>query len=200
MLTLSYFSLPNIDLFQFWKPAPPVVIHVKKKLWNKTWTLVNFNFSLKLKYIATAVQLELKKKTLTGKWILQMINENFRWQWHDKRIPSNLIVLFDRPLPSFRNVIYIDSPNNYKTRFEFVWTIFCFSKITSFHTPNNNYKTLPLPSKLQREKWQEKLSQILDPLLFSDVFSCFFSIAFLEWKTDAGAHQRFLASNWARSQ
>ena len=84
-------------------------------------------------------------------------------------------MLFDRPLTSFtNNIIYINCPNNYKTRLKVVCTIFRFLKITSFHTPHNNFKTLLHPSKLQREKWQEKLSQILDPLLFSDTFPCFF--------------------------
>ena len=80
-------------------------------------------------------------------------------------------MLFDRPHASCtNNIIYIDRPNNCKTILEVICTIFCFLKITSFHKPHNNFKTLPLPSKLQREKWQENLSQILDPLLFSDVF------------------------------
>ena len=61
-------------------------------------------------------------------------------------------MLFDRPLASFtNNIIYIDCPNNCKTRLEVVCTILCFLKITSFHTPHNNFKTLPPPSKLQRE-------------------------------------------------
>ena len=46
--------------------------------------------------------------------------------------------------------------------------------ITSFHSPHNNFETLTLLSKLHRDKWQEMLSQerlfqILDPLLFSNV-------------------------------
>ena len=94
-------------------------------------------------------------------------------------------MLFDRPLASFtNNIIYIDCPTNCKTRLEVVCTIFWFLKMFSFHTPHNNFKTLPLPSKLQREKWKEKLSQILDPLLFSDVFSCCFSFAILGRKTE----------------
>ena len=36
--------------------------------------------------------------------------------------------------------------------------IFCFQKITSFHRPHNNFKTLMLPSKLQRGKCQESFS------------------------------------------
>ena len=72
-----------------------------------------------------------------------MINDNLRQQRHDKSIPSNLLVLFDRPLASFtRNIIYIDCPNNCETRLEVVCTIFCFLKITSFHTPHNNFKRL----------------------------------------------------------
>ena len=61
-------------------------------------------------------------------------------------------MLFDRPHASCtNNIIYMDCPNNCKTRNEVVCTIFCFLKITSFHKPHNNFKTLPLPSKLQRE-------------------------------------------------
>ena len=49
------------------------------------------------------------------------------------RVPSNLLVLFDRPLATFTNNInYIDCPNNGKTRLEVVCKIFCFLKITSF--------------------------------------------------------------------
>ena len=61
-------------------------------------------------------------------------------------------MLFDRPRASFtNNIIYIDRPNNQKTRLEFVRTIFSFLKLTSFHTPHHNFKPLPLSSKLQRE-------------------------------------------------
>ena len=106
-------------------------------------------------------------------------------------------MLFDRPLASFtNNIIYIDRPKKSKDMpvdisqliysasnldvpkgiAEIVRTkSFKFLKGTFYHIPHNNFKTLPLPSKLQREKWREKLSQILDPLLFSEVFSCFFS-------------------------
>ena len=48
-------------------------------------------------------------KMLTGKWVLQMINNNLRWQWNNKSIPYNMFVLFDRPVASFtNNIIYID--------------------------------------------------------------------------------------------
>ena len=48
-------------------------------------------------------------KMLTGKWVLQMINNNLRWQWHNKSIPYNMFVIFDRPVASFtNNIIYID--------------------------------------------------------------------------------------------
>ena len=48
-------------------------------------------------------------KMLTGKWVLQMINNNLRLQWHNKSIPYNMFVLFDRPVASFtNNIIYID--------------------------------------------------------------------------------------------
>ena len=64
-------------------------------------------------------------------------------------------------------------------------------KITSFQTTHNSLKTLTLASKFQREKLQERLSQerlfqILDPLLFSDVFPSFSS--------ETGAHKQFLAT------
>ena len=61
-------------------------------------------------------------------------------------------MLFDRSIASFTyNIIYIDYLNNYKTWLVVVCTIFCFLKITSFLTPHNSFKTLPLSSKLQRE-------------------------------------------------
>ena len=48
-------------------------------------------------------------------------------------------MLFEQPLESFiNNVIYIDRSNNHKTRLEVVCILFCFLKITSFHTPNSN--------------------------------------------------------------
>ena len=57
-------------------------------------------------------------------------------------------MLFDRSLASFiNNIIFIDRPNNYKIWLEVVCTIFCFLKMTSFHTPHNNFKTLLLPSR-----------------------------------------------------
>ena len=88
-----------------------------------------------------------------------------------KSILSNSFVLFDRPLASFKNnIIYIDRPNNLKTRHEVVCTIFCILKITSFHTSHKNFKTLPLPSKLQKTKREERLSQILEPLFFPTCF------------------------------
>ena len=43
-------------------------------------------------------------------------------------------MFFDKPLASCtNNIIYIDCPNNYKTRVEVVCTILCFLKITSTH-------------------------------------------------------------------
>ena len=57
-------------------------------------------------------------------------------------------MLFDRSLASFiNNIIFIDRPNNYKIWLEVVCTIFCFLKMTSFHTPHNNFKILLLPSR-----------------------------------------------------
>ena len=65
-------------------------------------------------------------------------------------------MLFGRPLASFTNNIFIDRPNNHETRHEVVCIIFCFLKITSFHTPQNNFETLSLPYKLQGGgKWQK---------------------------------------------
>ena len=82
-----------------------------------------------------------------------------------------------------------DRLNNHKTRFKVVCTIFCSLNVTSFHTPHNNFKTLSPPSKFQREKWQERLSQILDPLLFSDVFSRFLSGKPTQSYTSGVSHQ-----------
>ena len=48
-------------------------------------------------------------------------------------------MLFNRLLAPFTNNI-IDRPNNHKTRLKVVCAIFCFLKITSFHTPHNNFK------------------------------------------------------------
>ena len=45
-----------------------------------------------------------------------------------------------------------------------------------FHHMPHNFRTLMPPSKLQREKWQERLFQMLDPLLFSDIFFCISSL------------------------
>ena len=65
-------------------------------------------FGWNCNYIALAEELKVYKM-LTGKWVLQMTNNNLRWQWHDKSILSNTFVLFDRPLASFTdNIIYID--------------------------------------------------------------------------------------------
>ena len=65
-------------------------------------------------------------------------------------------MLFDRPLAPFtNNIIYIDRPKNHKAGLVVDCIIFCFQKITSFHRPHNNFKTLMLPSKLQRGKCQE---------------------------------------------
>ena len=48
-------------------------------------------------------------------------------------------MLFNGLLAPFTNNI-IDRPNNHKTRLKVVCAIFCFLKITSFHTPHNNFK------------------------------------------------------------
>lgn len=67
-------------------------------------------------------------------------------------------MFFEQPLESFiNNVIFIDRSNNHKTRLEVVCILFCFLKITSFRTPHNNFKTLTLKSKLQREKKTRKV-------------------------------------------
>ena len=84
-------------------------------------------------------------------------------------------MLFDRPLASFtNNIIYIDHSNNRKIKLEVVCKIFCFLKITSFHTPYNNFKTLPLPSKLWGEKWQERLWDTRSIVVFRRIFLVFF--------------------------
>lgn len=64
-----------------------------------------------------------------------------------------MFVFLNRSHASFTDNIYIDHPKNY-ARLKFDCVIFCFQKITSFHTPHINFKTLTLPSKLQREKCQ----------------------------------------------
>ena len=48
-------------------------------------------------------------------------------------------MLFNGLLAPFTNNI-IDRPNNHKTRLKVICAIFCFLKITSFHTPHNNFK------------------------------------------------------------
>ena len=87
---------------------------------------------------------------------------------------STTFVLFYRPLAFFTDNICIDRPKNHKARLEVDCIIFYFQIITSFHIPHNNFKTLTLPSKLQRGKYQENFSQILDPWLFSDLFPASF--------------------------
>ena len=57
---------------------------------------------------------------------------------------------------------------------------FCFLKITSFHTSHNNFKILPLPSKLQREKMTRKVvsntrSIVVFPTSFPPFLSRFLS-------------------------
>ena len=81
----------------------------------------------------------------------------------------------------------------------FVW-YFCLWKIISFQSPHDNFETLTLPSKSHRDEWQENLSQarlfqILDPLLFSNIFFSISSQAFLWRETETGAYQRFLPSS-----
>ena len=125
------------------------------------WKPSNF---AQIKVIALAVE---ALQNAHRKWVLQTINGNLR-------VLSNRSMLFNKPLASFiNNIIDIDRPNSHKTRLEVVCILFCLLKITSFRRPHNNFKTLTLPSKLQRETWQKWFCQMLDPLLFSDVFSCF---------------------------
>ena len=69
-------------------------------------------------------------------------------------------------------------------------------KTRSRLSPHNNFDTLTLPSKSHRDKWQENLSQarlfqILDPLLFSDIFFGISSQAFLWRETETGAYRGF---------
>ena len=71
-----------------------------------------------------------------------MINDNLRQQRHDRSIPSNLLELLDRPLASFtNNIIYIDCPNNCKTRIEVVCTIFFFSLFHLSYRGENDKKS-----------------------------------------------------------
>ena len=46
------------------------------------------------------------------------------------------------------------------------WTIFCILKITSFHTSHNNFKTLPLPSKLQKKNNKKGCLKYLNHCFF----------------------------------
>ena len=107
-------------------------------------------------------------------------------------------MLFDWPLASFTTNIFIQNAQTI-TRQDLKLFVqsFAFENNLLPHTMQQFllFKFLPHPSKLQEEKWQEKLSQILNPLLFSKIFSCFFSFAILEWKTNAGTYQQLLASN-----
>ena len=97
-------------------------------------------------------------------------------------MPSNLLVLFNRPLVSFaNNIIYIDRPNNHKTRLEVVCTIFCFLKITSFHTPILRLCCLHLS---YRGKMTRKVVSNTRSIVVFRVFSRLFSFAILERKTD----------------
>ena len=94
------------------------------------------------------------------------------WESNDTiKLLSNTSVLFDRPPVSFtKKIIYIDRTKIIKedsnwTRLYTLLLLQNQSIVTSFRTP---HKARTLPSKLQREKWREKLSQELVPLLFSD--------------------------------
>ena len=96
-----------------------------------------------------------------------MMNDNLRSQWHDKSTLSNTFVLFDRPLGSFPNNIYINRPNNHKT--------------TNHFLPHTTQQFEDLEASIQviQGKISRKFVSILDPLLFSYVFSYFFSFAIL---------------------
>ena len=89
-------------------------------------------------------------------------------------------MLFDWPLASFTTNIFIQNAQTI-TRQDLKLFVqsFAFENNLLPHTMQQflMFKFLPHPSKLQGEKWQENLSQILDPLLFSDIFSCFFSFS-----------------------
>ena len=130
-------------------------------------------FCQNCKYIALTVQLKLYKM-LQKKWVLQMININLRFT-----ILFTTFVFLDRSHASFTNNIYIDHPKNY-ARLKFDCVIFCFQKITSFHTPHINFKTLTLPSKLQREKCQ---------VVFWPIFLHFFREKLMQLHTSGFSHQ-----------
>ena len=79
-------------------------------------------------------------------------------------------MLFERPLPSFtKNIIYIGRPSNHKTRLEIIFSIFFWKQLPSTrHT--TIWRLCRFHLSCRREIWQEKLSQVLDPLLFSRFF------------------------------
>ena len=103
-----------------------------------------------------------------------MININLRFT-----ILFTTFVFLDRSHASFTNNIYIDHPKNY-ARLKFDCVIFCFQKITSFHTSHINLKTLTLPSKLQREKCQ---------VVFQRIFLHFFREKLMQLHTSGFSHQ-----------
>ena len=54
------------------------------------------------------------------------------------------------------------------------WTIFCILKITSFHTSHNNFKTLPLPSKLQKKNNKKGCLKYLNHCFFRPILLLLF--------------------------
>ena len=79
-------------------------------------------------------------------------------------------MLFDKPLASFtNNIIYINRPNNYKTTTRSRLYSLLLLKITYFHTPHNNFKTLPLPYKLQREMIGKVVSNTRSIVVFRHI-------------------------------
>ena len=97
-----------------------------------------------------------------------------------------MFVLFDRPLASFtNNIIFIDRPNNHKTRLGVICIIFCYLKITSFHTPHNNFKTLTLPYKLQGKNDNRVVSNARSIVVFQSIFLLLLVRFFSEKPTQA---------------
>ena len=147
------------------------MIHAKKKHFKQNTNFWKLSYFAQIKVNCT-ISGSSTKRSQESECFKQ---STVTWDSDDTiKVLSNRSMLFNKPLASFiNNIIDIDRPNNHKTRLEVVCILFCLLKITSFRRPHNNFKTLTLPSKLQRETWQKWFCQILNPLLFSDVFSCF---------------------------
>ena len=156
------------------------MIHVKKKLFWKLSSFVS-RLSLKLKVHYTSSWSSTKR--LQESENFKRSKGNLKEQQHDQ-----LIIQYVHALQQASCILHKKTSSSW-----IVQTIvkqdsksLADSEITSFRTPHNNFKTLTLPSKLQKETWQERL-------LFSDVSSCFSSS--LQRETDTCTYQQLLASN-----